>query len=209
MADDDRGPHAGRFEPAEALECSADAKRHQHLGHERDVQRSARVAGSLQASGVGQRHRDEESGYREEAEQLAAERHDDRIVEAENSQQVLRNQHEQRADGCGDGNAEVAYDSQLSLSADASAFHVFDRDGRALRRLQPGNLKVARRAAALVSARRALKLKPGDPNAYTIIAAASCALRDAQEATKAYEKLDDRNKGLAKSLCQKSGVVIE
>ncbi len=51
----------------------------------------------------------------------------------------------------GDGNAEVAYDSQLSLSADASAFHVFDRDGQALRRLQPGNLKVARRAAEAVS----------------------------------------------------------
>ncbi len=64
-------------------------------------------------------------------------------------------------------------------------------------------------AAAISSARKALKARPGMARAYQIIAVCSCSLRDKDEATKAYEKLDDRNKQLVKSLCQKSGVVID
>jgi hypothetical protein len=60
--------------------------------------------------------------------------------------------------------------------------------------------------AAIDSARKALRAKPGMTNAYQIIAICSCALRDADGAAKAYEKLDDRNKVLVKTSCQKSGI---
>jgi len=61
-------------------------------------------------------------------------------------------------------------------------------------------------AAAIDSARKALRLKPNLTIAYQIIAICSCALRDADAAAKAYEKLDERNKHLVKQSCQKSGI---
>ena len=61
-------------------------------------------------------------------------------------------------------------------------------------------------AVAIDSARRALKAKPGLANAYQIIAVCSCALKDADSAAKAFEKLDDRNKQYVRSSCQKSGI---
>jgi hypothetical protein len=45
--------------------------------------------------------------------------------------------------------------------------------------------------------------------AYQIIAVCSCSLRDADSASKAYERLDDRNKQLVKQLCAKSGITID
>jgi len=44
----------------------------------------------------------------------------------------------------GDGNRNVDIGEQLTLSADSHAFHVFDAEGRALRRLKPGNLLSSR-----------------------------------------------------------------
>jgi hypothetical protein len=64
-------------------------------------------------------------------------------------------------------------------------------------------------SAAIDASRKALKAKPGMTRAYQIIAVCSCSLRDAESATKAYEKLDERNKSLVKQLCAKSGVAIE
>jgi ABC transport system ATP-binding/permease protein len=62
-------------------------------------------------------------------------------------------------------------------------------------------------AAAIDSARKALKAKPNLTNAYQIIAICSCALHDADTAAKAVEKLaDDRSKHYVKSACQKNGI---
>ena len=61
-------------------------------------------------------------------------------------------------------------------------------------------------ALAIDAARRALRAKPGLPNAYQIIAICSCSLGDADTAMRAYEKLDDRNKQLVRSVCQKHGI---
>lgn len=61
-------------------------------------------------------------------------------------------------------------------------------------------------AAAIDSARKALRVKPNLTNAYQIIAICSCALHDADAASKAYEKLDERNKLYVKSSCQKNGI---
>jgi hypothetical protein len=44
---------------------------------------------------------------------------------------------------------------------------------------------------------------------HQIIAVCSCSLRDAESASKAYERLDERNKQMVKTLCQKSGVTID
>ena len=44
----------------------------------------------------------------------------------------------------GDGNRSVVIGERLQLSADSHAFHVFDADGQALRRLKPGNLQSSR-----------------------------------------------------------------
>jgi pSer/pThr/pTyr-binding forkhead associated (FHA) protein/tetratricopeptide (TPR) repeat protein len=60
--------------------------------------------------------------------------------------------------------------------------------------------------AAIDSARKALRAKPGLTNAYQIIAVCSCALHDAESAAKAVERLDDRNKQFVKSACQKNGI---
>jgi pSer/pThr/pTyr-binding forkhead associated (FHA) protein/tetratricopeptide (TPR) repeat protein len=63
-------------------------------------------------------------------------------------------------------------------------------------------------AAAIESARRALRVRPNLPKAYQIIAVCSCSLRDADGATKAYERLDERMKPLVKSACQKSNIML-
>jgi tetratricopeptide (TPR) repeat protein len=64
-------------------------------------------------------------------------------------------------------------------------------------------------AVAIDASRRALRARPGLTRAYQIIAVCSCSLRDAEQATRAYERLDDRNRQLVKQACQKSGVNIE
>ncbi len=64
-------------------------------------------------------------------------------------------------------------------------------------------------AAAVEAARKALRAKPGLARAYQIIAVCSCSLKDADTASKAYDRLDDRNKQMVKTLCQKSGVTLQ
>jgi pSer/pThr/pTyr-binding forkhead associated (FHA) protein len=64
-------------------------------------------------------------------------------------------------------------------------------------------------STAIDASRKALKAKPGLTRAYQIIAVCSCSLRDAESATKAYDRLDERNKQLVKTLCAKSGVTVE
>ena len=64
-------------------------------------------------------------------------------------------------------------------------------------------------AAAIEASRRALRIRPNFTAAYQIIAVCSCLLRDADAATRAYERLDERNKQLVKSSCQKSGINLD
>jgi Tfp pilus assembly protein PilF len=64
-------------------------------------------------------------------------------------------------------------------------------------------------AAAIDSAKKALRAKPGFTRAYQIIAVCSCSLKDSDTATKAYERLDDRMKPLVRSACQKSGITLD
>ncbi|MCG5053494.1 MAG: FHA domain-containing protein [Myxococcales bacterium] len=63
-------------------------------------------------------------------------------------------------------------------------------------------------AAAIASSRKALRLKPGLVRAYQIIAVCSCSLRDQAGAVKAYERLDDKNKQLVRSLCERNGISL-
>jgi pSer/pThr/pTyr-binding forkhead associated (FHA) protein len=62
--------------------------------------------------------------------------------------------------------------------------------------------------SAIDLSRKALKVKPGSSDAYQIIAVCSCSLKDAEGATRAYTKLDDKNRNLVRSLCQKNGIVV-
>jgi pSer/pThr/pTyr-binding forkhead associated (FHA) protein len=63
---------------------------------------------------------------------------------------------------------------------------------------------------AIDSARRALKIRPSLTRAHQIIAACSCSLHDAPAATKAYERLvDDKQKSLVKTWCQKAGIELK
>jgi pSer/pThr/pTyr-binding forkhead associated (FHA) protein len=64
-------------------------------------------------------------------------------------------------------------------------------------------------AAAIEAARKALRIKPNMMTAYQIIAVCSCSLRDADGAKRAYERLDDRTRGMVRTMCQKSGVALE
>jgi pSer/pThr/pTyr-binding forkhead associated (FHA) protein len=62
--------------------------------------------------------------------------------------------------------------------------------------------------SAIDIARRALKSKPSLTDAYQIITVCSCSLRDAEGAGRAYGKLDDKSRTLARSLCQKNGISL-
>jgi pSer/pThr/pTyr-binding forkhead associated (FHA) protein/tetratricopeptide (TPR) repeat protein len=64
-------------------------------------------------------------------------------------------------------------------------------------------------AAAIEAARKALRLKPGLTTAYRIIAVCSCSLKDTDDARRAYDKLDDRDKMNAKKLCALKGVTLD
>jgi ABC-type sugar transport system ATPase subunit len=48
----------------------------------------------------------------------------------------------------GDGGQAVQIGQRLSFQVDMAAFHLFDESGRAMRRLQPGNLAATRRVPA-------------------------------------------------------------
>ncbi len=61
---------------------------------------------------------------------------------------------------------------------------------------------------AIDNSKRALKIRPGLTQAYQIIAACSCALRDADAATRAYQRLDDKLKPLVKMFCQKHNITL-
>jgi ABC transport system ATP-binding/permease protein len=62
--------------------------------------------------------------------------------------------------------------------------------------------------SAIDLSRKALKAKPGLTDAYQIIAVCSCSLKDAEGATRAYAKLDEKNRNLVHSLCQKNGIIV-
>jgi tetratricopeptide (TPR) repeat protein len=62
--------------------------------------------------------------------------------------------------------------------------------------------------SAIEISRKALKVKPGMSDAYQIIAVCSCSLKDVDGATRAYQKLDEKNRNLVHSLCQKNGVIV-
>jgi pSer/pThr/pTyr-binding forkhead associated (FHA) protein len=63
--------------------------------------------------------------------------------------------------------------------------------------------------AAIDLSRRALKARPGMTDAYQIVAVCSCTLKDAEAANRAYLKLDDKNRSLVRSLCQRHGITLE
>jgi len=64
-------------------------------------------------------------------------------------------------------------------------------------------------AAAIAASRKALAARPGLMKAYQIIAVCSCSLRDRSGATQAFQRLDDRNRQLVRSLCQKNGITFD
>jgi hypothetical protein len=62
--------------------------------------------------------------------------------------------------------------------------------------------------SAIDIARRAVRVKPGLSDAYQIITVCSCSLRDADGANRAYGKLDEKSRPLARAVCQKSGIAL-
>ena len=63
-------------------------------------------------------------------------------------------------------------------------------------------------AAAILASRKALRLRPGMARAYQIISVCSCSLRDQSGALKAYERLDDKNRQMVRSLCERNGITL-
>jgi hypothetical protein len=62
--------------------------------------------------------------------------------------------------------------------------------------------------SAIDISRKALRARPGMTDAYQIIAVCSCSLKDADGASRAYAKLDDKSRNLVHSLCQKNGIAL-
>jgi len=62
--------------------------------------------------------------------------------------------------------------------------------------------------SAIDLSRKALHAKPGMTDAYQIIAVCSCTLKDGEAAGRAYAKLDDKNRNLVHTLCQRNGINV-
>jgi hypothetical protein len=62
--------------------------------------------------------------------------------------------------------------------------------------------------AAVDLSRRALRAHPGMNDAYQIIGACSCSLKDSDGAARAYSKLDDKSRNLVRTLCQRNGIAL-
>ena len=73
-------------------------ERDDNLRHDRNIQRTFRVSGSLQTAGVGQRHGDQQARKAQYAEQLHADFDDRRIVHAENRQQLPWENEKEKSD---------------------------------------------------------------------------------------------------------------
>jgi len=62
--------------------------------------------------------------------------------------------------------------------------------------------------SAIDLSRRAIRARPGMVDAYQVIAACSCSLKDADGATRAYAKLDEKSRTLVRNLCQRNGIAV-
>src|SRR5262249_32278733 len=100
--------------------------------------------------------------------------------------------------------AEAAASKRAEPAAQAEA----DADADAL-------MKQARQAwarqqcgSARDLSRRPLRAHPDMSDAYQIIAACSCSLKDSDGAARAYSKLDDKSRGLVRTLCQRNGIAL-
>lgn len=63
-------------------------------------------------------------------------------------------------------------------------------------------------ATAIDLSRRALKAKPSALEAHQIIAVCACSQKDRDLAIRSYAKLDERSRGMVRSLCARNGVEI-
>src|SRR5688572_11771400 len=105
MSDEDSYPNMHRFERRYLLRDHDDPKRHGDLGCERNVERTFRVAGSLEAAIVSQRDCDEESGDAQHPQELDADLDNGRFIHAEDAEQLLREEKEEQSDDCSSGEA--------------------------------------------------------------------------------------------------------
>src|SRR5439155_19556647 len=96
MAQQDGRPDIGGAQAARRLEERAQAERHDGLGDDRDEERRAGVARTLESPGEGNRAVDEQPGHAEEAEQLPPEADDDRPGNAETPEQAPRDGQEDK-----------------------------------------------------------------------------------------------------------------
>ncbi|HEY2902283.1 MAG TPA: FHA domain-containing protein [Polyangia bacterium] len=62
--------------------------------------------------------------------------------------------------------------------------------------------------SAIDLSRKAIRARPGMVDAYQVIAVCSCSLKDAEGATRAYTKLDDKSRTLVRTLCQRNGITV-
>jgi len=56
---------------------------------------------------------------------------------------------------------------------------------------------------------RALRLRPGSPDAHQIIAVCACSTKDREGAMKSYAKLDERSRAMVRTLCARNGIELE
>lgn len=105
-----------------------------------------------------------------------------------------------RRPAAGAGESKRAEARAESADPDADADALMKQAREAWLRQQCG--------AAVDLSRKALHAKPGLTDAYQIIAVCSCTLKDVDAANRAYSKLDERNRHLVQTLCQKNGVTV-
>src|SRR3954447_17213191 len=101
MSDKNGGPDTRGLKVTGGRQEEADARRQEDLRDQCDVQRAARVSGSLQAAGIRERNGDEQSGDAEKSQQLPPKPDDGGIVETKNSKQLIWNREKECADGAG------------------------------------------------------------------------------------------------------------
>src|SRR5690606_39464315 len=107
VTEQDREPDLPRPERAGPVEHEAEPDGQHDLRDDGDVERAARIAGTLQSARVRERDGDEDAGQAQESEQLRAELDDHGVAHAEDREEPTRQQQEQHTEEDRDADREA------------------------------------------------------------------------------------------------------
>ena len=116
--------------PRTHRKVGAQPERHDKLRHDRDIEGTPRVSGSLKPTRVGQRYRDEKARYGQIGEQLTSQFVGHALVEGKDREQCAGKEHKRQSDQARDPQADSGrHLGRLSASVWMPGSEVLARDG--------------------------------------------------------------------------------